>query len=300
MEFCSRCQGGAIDAPNCPVCGGSGWIEEASSAEPAASIPPAPPLGRPSARPRQGKELSRNASSVGTQFALTQEQQQAQEAARKKRAQKRRERRARERDEQRRKAAEEKRIQHLQEVKRRIEQKLDRDRKEREVLAKDLRPAGTEGTIVGDPPLKRRLRKESKPTANKPGKPGKDKPGRVPSPRLSREERSAQLAQNSQLKDQLSALLRSPEARDLITSPGKDKVGKRQHQKRRPQKKRAKAETRLRELSPKDPLQAYRREFTTSAPGIEAEEDGGRDLGHSFRDRGGQFGSMPLYDDHEE
>lgn len=295
MEFCPRCLGGVIDAPNCPACGGSGWIEESSPTEPSPSIPPAPPLGHPSTRARQRKKLGRLTDPAGARFALSPEQQQAQEAARQKRAQKRRERRARQREEQRRRAAEEKRIQHLREVKCRAEAKLDRDRKEREILRKDLRPAGTEGTIVGAPPSKRRLRKQSKPTAIA--------PRRSPSPRLSREEQSAQQARNCQLQDQLGALLRSPEARDLVVPSGKKtgkrQMGSRQHQQRHQQEKRGKAEPRLRELPPKDPLQAYRGEFETRVPGGEAEEDGGRDFGHSFRDGGGQFGSMPMYDDHD-
>jgi hypothetical protein len=39
MEFCSRCDGGAIYAPNCPLCGGSGFIESSDTKAPIFTVP---------------------------------------------------------------------------------------------------------------------------------------------------------------------------------------------------------------------------------------------------------------------
>ncbi|GHD54713.1 hypothetical protein [Vreelandella hamiltonii] len=42
MEFCSRCDGGAIHAPNCPMCGGSGFVDSQKGASASAYSVPSP------------------------------------------------------------------------------------------------------------------------------------------------------------------------------------------------------------------------------------------------------------------
>lgn len=42
MEFCSRCDGGAIHAPNCPMCGGSGFVDSQKEASTLAYTVPSP------------------------------------------------------------------------------------------------------------------------------------------------------------------------------------------------------------------------------------------------------------------
>lgn len=42
MEFCSRCDGGAIHAPNCPLCGGSGFVDSQKGASAPAYTVPSP------------------------------------------------------------------------------------------------------------------------------------------------------------------------------------------------------------------------------------------------------------------
>jgi len=310
MEFCPRCQGGSIDAPNCPVCGGSGWIDETAPAAPQPGVSTAPPMAHPSARPRHRLKRGRIDRTPGSNGPTASDEalQARQAAAKKERAKRRRERRAKEREEQRLRAAEEKRIQHLKEVKRRALAKVERERKAREVLAKDLRPAGTEGTVVGATANKRRTGKGR--SGALPQQTAKQGSGRQP--RRSREEQSAQMARNSQLQDQLTALLKTPKAEDLdlptsrSENPRETPAGGQAtspHGKGRGSRNRGKPSagpgTAWRDIPSSDPLQEYRDEFTTEVPGRGAEEDRGRDYGQGFRDRGA-FGSMPLHDDHDD
>lgn len=273
MEFCPRCQGGAIDAPNCPLCGGCGWISDPTSVgQPARTeARPAPPMRHPSERPnprrkhrhqqsitplppmtadsaretdytilreRRRKALARQQEVQAGQKALAKRNRAAARAAR--RAQAKADAQAKERAK----------------ARRELQKKwrpgaTDADPRQRDVLSRDLQPAGTLGTIVEGPLQSPRKSSNGATTQRAKTSPQRASTKQHARPRKhpSREEQSARQVRNNQLGES---------------------------------------------------LREYRVLFTTVVPGPGQEEDGGRDTGQSFRDGGGQFGSMPLYDDYDE
>lgn len=278
MEFCPRCRGGEVNAPNCPGCGGSGFVDEVEVA-PAKILSVSPVVRRQqieTARKAREEEKRRKVRvgsrpATGTEMALAaltpQERRDREKWLRKYQARQAR----RLKDEARRRkmtpeqlAAEDQRRRERAYVKR-----LNRLQ-----VAKKAAEAPWSGR----------------------GADGQKVPTRPPRDRPSREEQSAKAATNDQLRAQLAALLP-----DASPDPEHAKADKWPAAKKRTAKhnRRRGQEEGLRELPPIDPLHGYRGEFQTVVPGHERDEDAGRHYGHSFRDQGGQFGSMPQYDDHD-
>lgn len=281
MEFCPRCRGGEVNAPNCPGCGGSGFVDEVAVQPAPAKILSVSPVVR-----RQQIETARKAReaekrrkvrvgsrpATGTEMALAaltpQERRDREKWLRKYQARQAR----RLKDEARRR-------------KMTPEQMAAEDQRRRErAYVKRLNRLQV-------------AKKGSDATRSGRGAARQKAPTPPPRERLSREEQSAKSATNDQLRAQLAALL--PEA--SASDPAHAKADKQPAAKKRSGKhNRRRAQDRgLRELPPIDPLHAYRGEFQTVLPGHECDEDAGRHYGHSFRDQGGRFGSMPQYDDHD-
>jgi len=280
MEFCPRCRGGEVNAPNCPGCGGSGFVDEVTTEPAPSKILSVSPVAR-----RQQIETARKAREAekrrkvrvgsrpvtGTEMALAALSPQ--------------ERRDREKWLRKYQARQAKRLK--DEARRRKmtpEQLAAEDQRRRErAYVKRLNRLQVAKKGAEAPRSERGENRQKAPTP-------------PPRDRLSREEQSAKAATNDQLRAQLAALLP-----DASPDPAHAKTDKRPSAKKRKAKHngRRAQDKGLRELPPIDPLHAYRGEFQTVVPGHERDEDAGRHYGHSFRDQGGQFGSMPQYDDHD-
>lgn len=325
MEICKRCHGGEIYAPNCPVCGGSGWVDEQapSAVSPGGSHPVA--VISPEARHRQIEERRKareeekkrkvRVRSIPSAKAKPRAQQYDSnldplplppaECQDRERWLKKYEKR------QARRLAEEKRRKSMT-----FEQLAQEDAKRRE-RAYLRRLAKMRVVRKGDGQPKSRAKDK---VAEK---------NRQRTKRLSREEQSARLATNNQLGAQLGELLKQPEARDVVrpsvrqdgcppnqsTDSAATKRGHKRKEKRtqkgyKPRYPKGRmgriSSGRLGGVSkdfpgedmPRDPMAEVNKEFTTATPTFEREEDASRYMGHSFRDHG-EYGSIPMYDDYD-
>jgi hypothetical protein len=152
MQLCRQCRGGEI--AQCARCGGSGWISDTGRRQAGASpvTSKAPPLQHPADRqsPRRKKRrkvLSASDSPVSDeQLALRQRNREQDEAARRAR-QKQRQTALQERHAQ--ELAAKRERQREAEARRKRRRLQDADRRQQEVLQRTLRPAGSQGTIVG-------------------------------------------------------------------------------------------------------------------------------------------------------
>ena len=278
MEFCSRCRGG--EAPNCPVCGGSGFLTDE-----AAKQPPRPMVGAaasPEVRRRQARSYrearekekqrtvrvnSRDDRPRVARPGLSPEEQRDREKWRRK-YQKRQQKRA----------SEEKRRRNL--TPEQLE-KEDRRRREKAYVQRLNRMQVAEKGYERP----RRPSRQARPS------------------QPSREEQSAQVARNNQMEEKLAKLLGvSPKSKP--PTPGKRKRGKNRSRPAaahpRPEQPRGGSNRDFPgEPLPPDPLDEVREEFRTAIPSFEREEDASRYMGHSFRDHG-EYGSIPMYDDYDE
>lgn len=275
MEFCPRCRGGEINAPNCPGCGGSGLISDSPTPPSPAKVLTVSPearrlqieaarKAREAEKHRKVRTGSRKPSGAEVALSALTPQERRDRIKWLNKYQKRQEKRL----------AEEKRRRRM------TPEQLEREeqaKRERAYLRKLNRLKVAE---QGQAPKRN-------PTQQKHTKPG-------PAPRPSRKDLSAEAAKNDQLRSQLAALLPSAQP-----SSGGSVATKPQRQGKQSRKLRgASHEPALRDLRPNDPLREHREEFQSAPPGFGSDEDASRGMGHSFRD-GGMFGSMPSYDDHE-
>lgn len=295
MELCPRCHGGEIHAPNCPICGGSGFVSGQAVPQAAPSV--AGSCVSPEARRRQVQSYRRareeekrravrvstkyHAPTPGTDASLTPEERRDREKWRGK-YQRRQERRMAEEKRRRKLTAEQ-----LEEERRKRREKAYMRRLNRMKLAE---------------------KGSDRPRRAKP-KQG-DKRTRATAQRISREEQSAQQARNNQMEEKLRSLLgASSRGSDDAPHPGKGRApsaGKESDGGRSKRSRQVAARPRggsnrdfPGECPPPIPLDEVRKEFSTALPGFEREEDASRYIGHSFRDHG-EYGSYPMHDDYDE
>jgi hypothetical protein len=172
------------------------------------------------------------------------------------------------------------------------------------VCRRNLQPARSEGTIVGGgPSISRRDTRGVKPSKSR------APANAAPSPRPSKEQQSAALATNNQLREQLANALGSSPVKSASPAPkSARKRGRRGQGKANGRFVTLNDPARMRggssgnnfrgEISPSHD-QDLADAFATAPPSFDREEDGSRHMGHSFRDQDGSFGSMPLHDDHD-
>lgn len=348
MDLCPRCQGGAIEAPNCPVCGGSGFVRDPQGQTLSTAIPS--PFRKTSTQTRQAREAEKHRKVKVLPVRMTPaERRQAEKEAFSAKCEAMRRRRA-------------------------AELKREKDARERAPVEFSTTP---EGTVVKSTyrknnksvdagrhpqaPVSRKvhLSNQSTPEQSRRGKKRTEQP-----PRVSKEAQSAMAVRNTALADQLAALKgqlapapgpaapQQPEVKDepvrLESSSMSALEAKKRPQGKRPKSRKTlsvsdnqiqksqegkflrvnngkltrasksliegHSETRLVTMeSPRmgrvtwpygDTSEASTDEEDQGAAVLfeprQREEDGGRYMGHSFRDRDGSFGSMPVYDNLDE
>jgi hypothetical protein len=369
MDFCPRCDGGAIPSPNCPTCGGSGFVTDSQPEAPSTTLPS--PFRSTTELTRQTREQEKRRKVKVLKVKMTPEERRRAEheaLAAKCEAMRRR------------KAAE---------AQRRLEARRKapltyRSTPEGAVVESTYRKKKESSDILSQAPTSRKI-PMSKWSTPKPSQRRRealeerlageleDRSAAPPKPRESREEQSAKQVRNTTLADQLAPLkdslvvssepattrrpvgkqattdaeaARQPatpkDETDYLKSEKSVSLARQRRKRKRLAAEKAKksksfvpvrdgkledgaavpttcrSESRLVKVQTDrqgrvswgaaghsdDLTQGDHQEDRRGTAAIfeprYREEDGGRHMGHSFRDLDGSYGSLPLYDNYDE